>query len=241
MPKCIICEKDFIIRPSGKKGGVNRQICYDCLPEDIGSNQERQKATNFLISQKLEKEKISRGCDICGYNACGAALEWHHPNDDKEFSPGSISVCNRETLEKYHAEVQKCQLLCANCHREIHHKNYWTDFIMPVSNNQSENFRKEVCDYYKENLSIRKTSAHFHKNGEAIKKILIYCGIKINKEDNHKSVTMIDAKTNEVIKTFYSIAQASNFLNKGKGGTVHISQVCSGKRKTAYGYKWRYE
>ena len=60
MPKCIICEKDFVIRPSGKQGGANRQICYDCLPEDIGSHQERNKATKFLISQKLEKEKVNR-------------------------------------------------------------------------------------------------------------------------------------------------------------------------------------
>lgn len=51
MPKCIICEKDFVVRPSGKQGGANRQICYDCLPEDIGSHQERNKATKFLISQ----------------------------------------------------------------------------------------------------------------------------------------------------------------------------------------------
>lgn len=57
MLKCIICEKDFVIRPNGKMGGANRQICYNCLPEDISSKQERRKATNFLISQKLQKEK----------------------------------------------------------------------------------------------------------------------------------------------------------------------------------------
>lgn len=241
MLKCIICEKDFVIRPNGKMGGANRQICYNCLPEDISSKQERRKATNFLISQKLQKEKTSRGCDICGYNSCGAALEWHHYNSDKDFNPSAIPVCNWETLKKYRKETQKCQLLCANCHREIHYKKYWRNFIMPIDSGQSENFRKEVCDYYKENLNINKTSVYFHKNRETIKNILLYCGVKITKEDNHKSVSMINIKTNEIIKTFYSLNEASDFLNKGKGGITHISDACSGKRKTAYGYKWRYE
>jgi len=241
MLKCIICEKDFVIRPNGKMGGANRQICYNCLPEDISSKQERRKATNFLISQKLQKEKTSRGCDICGYNSCGAALEWHHYNSDKDFNPSAIPVCNWETLKKYRKETQKCQLLCANCHREIHYKKYWGNFIMPIDSGQSENFRKEVCDYYKENLNINKTSVYFHKNRETIKNILLYCGVKITKEDNHKSVSMINIKTNEIIKTFYSLNEASDFLNKGKGGITHISDACSGKRKTAYGYKWRYE
>ena len=42
---------------------------------------------------------------------------------------------------------------------------------------------------------------------------------------------MIDLETNEVIRTFYSLSEAGNFLNKGKGGAAHISQACSGKRK----------
>ena len=52
---------------------------------------------------------------------------------------------------------------------------------------------------------------------------------------------MIDLETNEVIRTFYSLSEAGNFLNKGKGGAAHISQACSGKRKTAYGYKWEWK
>lgn len=240
MPICIVCEKDFRIRPNGKSGGTNRQICYDCLPEGIENAEIRDKAAKFLISQKLDKEKILRGCDICGYNSCGAALDWHHPNDDKEISPSQIKVCNWETLQQYRKETNKCQLLCSNCHREYHYKNYWKDFVMPIGSNKNQILREEVCNYYKKNPSIKKTSSCFHKDSEAIRKILEYCEIPINRKDNHKSVNMIDIKTNQVIKTFYSLTEAGNYLNKGKGGTVHISQVCQGKRKTAYGYKWKY-
>lgn len=49
---------------------------------------------------------------------------------------------------------------------------------------------------------------------------------------------MIDIKTNESIRIFDSAEQAGKFLGKINGG--HISDVCKGKRKTAYGYLWKY-
>lgn len=50
------------------------------------------------------------------------------------------------------------------------------------------------------------------------------------------TIQMIDKKTNEVIKEFPSIKEAGRFLGKTAG---HINEVVHGKRKTAYGYKWR--
>ena len=50
---------------------------------------------------------------------------------------------------------------------------------------------------------------------------------------------MLDINTLEILKTFSSITEAERYLNK-KGGRRHITEVCRGKRKTAYGYKWKY-
>lgn len=58
-------------------------------------------------------------------------------------------------------------------------------------------------------------------------------------QSQSKSVEMIDKNTNEVLITFPSIQKALKFLNKE--GSSHISGVCKGTRKTAYGYKWRYK
>ena len=55
---------------------------------------------------------------------------------------------------------------------------------------------------------------------------------------NIKKVIMIDIKTNESIRIFDSAEQAGKFLGKINGS--HISDVCKGKRKTAYGYLWKY-
>ena len=51
-----------------------------------------------------------------------------------------------------------------------------------------------------------------------------------------KKVQQIDIKTNKVIKTYDSIRQVYRELGKIQG---HISDVCNGKRKTAFGFKWK--
>ena len=53
-----------------------------------------------------------------------------------------------------------------------------------------------------------------------------------------KPVLMVDKNTNEVLKEFNSTVEAEAFLNvRGR----HVSCCCNNKRKTAYGYKWKYK
>lgn len=54
-----------------------------------------------------------------------------------------------------------------------------------------------------------------------------------------KSVLQIDIKTNEIVKEFDSISEASRFFNK-KDNSL-IGAVCRGKGKIAYGFKWRFK
>ena len=56
-------------------------------------------------------------CQVCGYCKCIEALEFHHINHlEKEFT---ISGGTR-SFESLKLELDKCILLCANCHRELH-------------------------------------------------------------------------------------------------------------------------
>ena len=113
--KCIFCGNDFTLEQRGS-GGSNRIFCYDCLPI-ITDRKERNKTRSKLLLQLANKIKLERGCDKCGYNKCAAALEWHHPDNNKDGDP---SVLLRYSFDKYIAEINKCSLLCANCHREEH-------------------------------------------------------------------------------------------------------------------------
>ncbi|TNF55220.1 HNH endonuclease [bacterium] len=58
-------------------------------------------------------------CSRCGYSKCLEALEFHHINSDgKDF--GISDKGYTRSWEKIKEELDKCTLLCANCHREIH-------------------------------------------------------------------------------------------------------------------------
>jgi len=61
------------------------------------------------------------GCQVCGYNKCISALEFHHVDEkDKGFDLSTRGLTR--SWEKIKNEIQKCILVCSNCHREIHAK-----------------------------------------------------------------------------------------------------------------------
>lgn len=73
--------------------------------------QWRQKVKLKLIEYKGGK------CEECGYNKCPQALQFHHLNPkEKDFNISGRSY----SFEKMKLEVDKCKMLCANCHIEIH-------------------------------------------------------------------------------------------------------------------------
>ena len=79
----------------------------------------RQRQRNRRIENKAYLTEIkATGCSRCGYNKCPDALEFHHPDENKDFSVAeSARLHSLKTLKK---EVEKCILLCSNCHREEH-------------------------------------------------------------------------------------------------------------------------
>ena len=75
-------------------------------------NKRRRKVKRLLVEYKGGQ------CEKCGYNKCVAALDFHHIDPlTKEFPLTGITYA----LSKMKAEADKCILVCANCHREIHH------------------------------------------------------------------------------------------------------------------------
>ena len=57
-------------------------------------------------------------CVVCGYNRSVTAMEFHHLDPtQKDFG---ISSNSNRAWEKIRIELDKCVLVCSNCHREIH-------------------------------------------------------------------------------------------------------------------------
>jgi hypothetical protein len=86
------------------------------------NNYQTQKIRG--IKRKLEAIKIKGGgCEKCGYAKNIAALDFHHINPEEKTSKLDLRHFSNNNIDKLELELNKCQLLCANCHREEHHEN----------------------------------------------------------------------------------------------------------------------
>jgi len=84
--------------------------------EEINKRQRKRYKEN---AQFIGEYKLSKGCAICGYNKCPDALDFHH-NGDKKFNISDAGYKNLEEIEK---EMEKCTVLCRNCHAEENYKS----------------------------------------------------------------------------------------------------------------------
>ena len=111
-----------------RKGTLIRRL-GDPIPRNIIDKRYYLKNKDKIYQRKMQrrwriKEKMVNlmggKCNICGYNKCAAALEFHHKNKEKDFEIGELIKNSSE--QNVLKEVQRCILVCANCHRELHHK-----------------------------------------------------------------------------------------------------------------------
>jgi hypothetical protein len=58
-------------------------------------------------------------CIFCGYNRCQNALDFHHIDETTKGFGISKDGLTR-SWQRTKQEVDKCLLVCANCHRELH-------------------------------------------------------------------------------------------------------------------------
>ena len=101
---CNICNRHFKVK-------TRNNTCSTC---------------RMRIFRHQQKEKMycikGNKCSICGYDKCKDALDLHHMNkDDKKFSISSF--WGHKSWDELEKELEKCILICSNCHRELHSKD----------------------------------------------------------------------------------------------------------------------
>lgn len=89
--------------------GAKKTECKKCFNKR--SVQRRQSLKQMAV------DHLGGKCQRCGYDKYIGALEFHHKDPTKKDMTVAGSGKKWETIKE---EVDKCMLLCANCHREVH-------------------------------------------------------------------------------------------------------------------------
>lgn len=117
---------------------------YDAYYKDYRqANKDKMAARSkiWYVTNKQEWWSIAATvtelkCEVCGYDKHSSGLDFHHKNPEEK--EGTIHQMmngpapNETNVQKFIAEIKKCVVLCANCHREHHAKYNFLPFIAGV-------------------------------------------------------------------------------------------------------------
>lgn len=94
------------------------------MAKEPRSYAERREYFIMAVSRRRRKVKeraieyLGGQCKICGYCRYQGALDFHHIDPaTKDFGIGQYG--HSRSWERVKEELDKCMLVCANCHREI--------------------------------------------------------------------------------------------------------------------------
>ncbi len=103
MSTCEFCQRVY---EYDRSKGHGKTQCNSCR-----TNRRRQTLKIRCV------EYLGSHCQVCAYSRCVEALDFHH------LDPGTklfkISGGHSRSWTSIKAELDKCALLCANCHREV--------------------------------------------------------------------------------------------------------------------------
>lgn len=131
MSNCIECSKVLF--------GRQRLFCSkDCKNQNHGNSYPAQKRRS--LRRKIMIVNMMGGkCSRCGYKKNLAVLTLHHTDPSfKERSLDARSLANGN-MKSVMKEVEKCELLCQNCHTEHHNPSY-NDWDRLDSNQESTSY-----------------------------------------------------------------------------------------------------
>lgn len=112
---CKNCNKEKSIRDFYKTYGYSRYECKVC------ENRKRFKwrLKHFHELKRKAVEYLGGKCRLCGYNKSLYALEFNHLKEFKKEHEPSRLLQKGWSWDRVKPEIDKCELLCSNCHKEI--------------------------------------------------------------------------------------------------------------------------
>jgi hypothetical protein len=98
----------FAPAPRNRHG--RKAVCNKCC------YRRYKRGRDLRFRTWLDTLKLERGCADCGYREHAVALDFDHlPGVEKVMD--IAQAIGRMSFERLQAEVAKCEVVCANCHR----------------------------------------------------------------------------------------------------------------------------
>lgn len=108
-------------------GGGLRRVCRVAVARRVAAkgaqqhsrtNAEKRRQYKARLRERRDVLKLERGCVNCGYSRHPAALEFDHlPGSEKSKDIAAL-ISYGKPWSVVLAEIEKCEVVCANCHRE---------------------------------------------------------------------------------------------------------------------------
>lgn len=133
MKKCTICQTDKEFNQFNKKNTTKdglQNVCRECnktrskqyYKDNLllhRKNIYRRKALVIENNTNFIKNIKAKGCSICDEKSI-CCLDFHHlDKSTKEYSVSFLQGAGY-SLSTIKTEIDKCILVCSNCHRKIH-------------------------------------------------------------------------------------------------------------------------
>jgi 5-methylcytosine-specific restriction endonuclease McrA len=139
--KCVVCSVEI--------NGQKTKYCSNTCKQKHHWHRVKEQ-TNTYHSQtirayrrKLEMLELKGGCcSKCGYDKNLAALQFHHLNPSEKKIKLDLRSMGNNKVTTLLSELEKCIILCANCHLEEHNEDYTKEKIQQIIKDDFE--RKSI-------------------------------------------------------------------------------------------------
>ena len=101
-----------------KCGETNPEMFYGHMKQNCIKCHNKRTTLNGKNNRLFAVEYLGGKCVVCSYNNHTAALDIHHL--DPTIKDKNFKYMRGWSRERIIAEIEKCVLLCRNCHAEVH-------------------------------------------------------------------------------------------------------------------------
>lgn len=117
---CSFCKKKSALPPC--KTGLKRYLCRECHRQACRDyyNSHKKKCNASVRKRSKEKKRLINAakegpCVDCGKTFPPCVMDFDHLDPSTKIQ--RVSWMHRNSVKKIIAEIDKCELVCSNCHR----------------------------------------------------------------------------------------------------------------------------